>query len=564
LALATVAISAFIPQFVYGSGVINNDALAAASGTWTLVALLALMRSRSLRWAVMAGLALGIALLSKIGMVALVPLPVAALILANSDLLTSRKWATGRAWTTLWRGRISWVVKAALLLYAVAGLAAGWWYLRNWFLYGDPLAWRVWQVLAGVGRPTPTGAQFLSDMAGLFGTYWADFGLRVDRQWTWAFAGLALVALAGWARRFIRRDWPSLDVAGLALSAVGFALLLASAVRYSLVIADIHGRLIYPALAATSFWLVVGLTGWGPRLGQWLTGAVVAGLFATTLLVPFLVIDPAYARPLLPRGELPAMATTAAAPFGGDVELVGYELPVSHLKPGASAQFETFWRTLAARPRLIADVRATLALVRPDGQVLGHTEILLGSSVYPSSEWLPMDRVVATTAVSLPPGLDLPTIASVWLTVRADSPALLATGHGDVLDLGRVALSGGAGCSPAVRTAAVFGGQIRLIGYSLDANGLTLCWSTLQPVADDYTVFVHVLDREGQPLSNADSQPRAGQYPTSAWTPGELIDDRHSLKLPPGATIHVGLYKLDTQERLKLGTGDETELSLTP
>ena len=38
------------------------------------------------------------------------------------------------------------------------------WYLRNWLLYGDPLAWQIWQVLAGVGRPPPNLAQFLSDM----------------------------------------------------------------------------------------------------------------------------------------------------------------------------------------------------------------------------------------------------------------------------------------------------------------------------------------------------------------------------------------------------------------
>ena len=564
LPLATVAVAAFVPQFVYGSGVINNDALAVASGTWTLAALLALMRSRSLRWAVLAGLALGIALLSKIGMVALLPLPVAALILANTDLLPWHNRVTAGEWRLHWRARLIWAVKTGLVLYAIAGLAAGWWYLRNWTLYGDPLAWRLWQVLAGVGRPFPSISQFLSDMAGLFGTYWADFGVRADRQWTWAFAGLVLVATAGLVWRIIRRDWPALNWAGLALSAASFALLLASAVRYSLVITDIHGRLIHPALAATSFWLVVGLTGWGARFGRWLAGAVVAGLFATTLLVPFLVINPAYARPLVAGHELPGQATAASAAFGGAVELAGFELPSSHIRPGASARFVTFWRTLAVRPGVVPDTVASLALVRPDGTVLGHAETLLGTSVYPSAEWLPTDLVVATTDVTIPVGVAVPTIANVWLTVRGDSGGLLPTGQGDVQDLGRVALSGGAGCSPTVSTTAIFGGQIRLIGYSLDANGLTLCWSALQTISDDYTVFVHVLDQQGRSLSNADSQPRAGQYPTSAWLPGELIEDRHPLVVPAGATIQVGLYKLDTLERLSLGSSGETELALIP
>src|SRR5512143_260569 len=43
LALIAAAFVAFIPQFVYGTALINNDALAAASATWLLYALLRVM-----------------------------------------------------------------------------------------------------------------------------------------------------------------------------------------------------------------------------------------------------------------------------------------------------------------------------------------------------------------------------------------------------------------------------------------------------------------------------------------------------------------------------------------
>jgi hypothetical protein len=197
-------------------------------------------------------------------MVAIAPLPVAALVLANLDLLWPGNPASGEL-----RARIRWASRSAVITYGVAAAIAGWWYVRNWLLYGDPLAWQIWQVLAGVGRPTPTLAQFLADMLGLFGTFWADFGLRVDHQWFWVFAVLVLAALGGWGRRLARKDWAHIDGPGLLLAATAFGLLLASAVRYSLEITDIHGRLLYPAIAAVAFGLVVGLAGRG---ADWASG----------------------------------------------------------------------------------------------------------------------------------------------------------------------------------------------------------------------------------------------------------------------------------------------------
>src|SRR5205085_6898011 len=105
------------------------------------------------------------------------------------------------------RSRLVASLQAGLVTYAVAALFAGWWYWRNWQLYGDPLAWREWQALAGVGRATVSPNQFAFDLLGLFGTFWADFGLRVDRAWVGGFAALALVAAAGLLWRSRRRSW---------------------------------------------------------------------------------------------------------------------------------------------------------------------------------------------------------------------------------------------------------------------------------------------------------------------------------------------------------------------
>jgi hypothetical protein len=92
---------------------------------------------------------------------------------------------------------------------------------------------------------------------------------------------------------------------------------------------------------------------------------------------------------------------------------------------------------------------------------------------------------------------------------------------------------------------------------------LTLTWQAVQPVADDYTVFVHVLDGE-EKVAQRDMRPCDGECPTDAWQPGQIISDRHQLALPPEAPpgpyrLAVGLYLLDSGERAAVvGRDDRT------
>jgi len=93
---------------------------------------------------------------------------------------------------------------------------------------------------------------------------------------------------------------------------------------------------------------------------------------------------------------------------------------------------------------------------------------------------------------------------------------------------------------------------------------VTLTWQATEPVAGDYTVFVHLLELNGAKVAQHDARPCDGACPTGAWQPGAIIIDRHTLDLgdgaPPGLyRLGIGLYLLDTGERAAIvGRDDET------
>jgi hypothetical protein len=110
-------------------------------------------------------------------------------------------------------------------------------------------------------------------------------------------------------------------------------------------------------------------------------------------------------------------------------------------------------------------------------------------------------------------------------------------------------------------------GWIRLDGYAVTAETrpgeailLTLLWQDLAAVDENYQVFVHLLDDQGNKIAQADGQPVQWLRPTSTWQPGERIADRYGLLLPdtlPGGeySIAVGLYHPLTGQRLPVSAG---------
>jgi hypothetical protein len=70
-----------------------------------------------------------------------------------------------------------------------------------------------------------------------------------------------------------------------------------------------------------------------------------------------------------------------------------------------------------------------------------------------------------------------------------------------------------------------------------------------------YKVFVHLIGQDGQNWAQADDFPVCGASHANTWQPGQVVLDRHLLKLPPNLppgdyTLLVGMYEPDLDLRL--------------
>jgi len=123
---------------------------------------------------------------------------------------------------------------------------------------------------------------------------------------------------------------------------------------------------------------------------------------------------------------------------------------------------------------------------------------------------------------------------------------------------------------------AKFGDVATLLGYTGnelstprragDALTLTFYWQSASATSTDYTRFVQVYDQTLGMAAQFDSPPQAGGNPTTAWVPGEVIEDPVTLTVeaatPPGTYgIYVGFYNPADGNRLPVWNAAGEEVS---
>lgn len=581
LAFTSAAVVAFLPQFLFMSGVANNDALATALGSLALVAAARVaVRPPRRRDFALLGLLLGAGLMAKLTTLALVGVGLLAVAIA------ARR---ARSWRLLGQGAL-WVGAGLLLL-------GGGWFAWNVAQTGDLLGWSGFEQAASRSlRRTPLAPELPIYFQLLGESFVGRFGWMVVALPALAYSavgwlalaaalGLGLQALAGW-RRPDRADSAVAPSAwwgiGLLVAAVG--LMAASVFRlaftFDLVVAQ--GRYLFPALGAFAVLFVLGLTGWlAPRWRAPAQAALAAGCFALGLYAYAAVLGPAF-QPV--TGTWPALSSpgTVQADFGpGWVQLLGSDCPpLQRLSSEMSVEWPLVWQTTDRQP----DEGLVLftQVIDGSGAVLAQDDRLPLGGRYPSAAWLPGRRFTETLRLALPP-VPSPrraTVVTGWYRDGMPEERVPVVGSAPSCSYGAgtanldertyawpVVLAPSSPVTVPV-TATVRGDEFgqpavaRLAGVEVEAGrgqdgqaraDLRTWWQALSSDTVDRTVFIHLLDAEGRPVATADGPPAAGQYPTSLWQPGDMVPDTRSLSLSDIAAgsyrLAVGWYDVESGER---------------
>ncbi len=252
--------------------------------------------------------------------------------------------------------------------------------------------------------------------------------------------------------------------------------------------------------------------------------------------------------------------------LGGQLSLLGYSVIGQEFKPGDMIPLTFLWQGLA---ELEGEYQVVLWL-EDQGGVKGREARLPLGADYPPAHWEKGQVVRDWQAFLVPGNLEDGSYRLKMQVLARDTPLLrlycLLPG-GTILDLGRIEMRGRErsfvvppiGHPLEIR----LGETVRLLGYDLGPTEarpggslhLTLCWQGLGLMDNSYTIFLHLLDEEGNIRGQRDSEPSQGTLPTSGWVKGEVIIDGYEIPIAPDAapgqyTIALGMYDADTGERL--------------
>lgn len=577
--LLAASLTAFNPMFLFVHAAVNNDSLAIFLGSLGIWLLVHLWRQfevgesigterRTVVQLIILGVVLGLGMLTK--------LSVGGLLGLTGITLAWQSWRL-RSWRPL-------LIGGGIIVAATVFITA-WWFVRNMGLYGDLTGLTPFIAVQGMRDAPLQLSGWLAEFGTFYRTYWGLFGGVNVAAPQWVYAIFNLLFVAGMAGLLIYRRERGRFPSGTWLLAAWAALLFLLLVRWNIISPAFQGRLLFPALGSINVLWAAGWMAWDKAvkrrfghnlwIGLWITGyfAVIA------VIMPWITIRPAYAFPQ-PLTRIPASAEFGPITFtspDGTIQLVGVELAANQSTLPGSDDFirvMLYWQATAS---VADDYVSTVHLLGRDFESVGNVSRYPGWGMVPTSRWQAGEiwrdeygvRVnadaVAPSVLRLDVGLyDAATDTDLRATT-ADGVPLEFVLVGD----GRLA-SAENPADPAFILDIPFSEGITLRGYTMPdtlTSGatvpLTLTWQAEATPNDDYTIFVQLLDADGNLVASGDGPPVGGFYPTSVWQAGEWIADMHELalsaELPPGTyTIAVGLYNPETLNRVARLDGGDT------
>ncbi len=578
-ALLTAALVAFQPQFLFICGVVNNDSAAAALATVTLWATACVFRrGLTTRRAAVLGVFVGLAALAKTSAL--------ALFFGIGAALCWQAWRERLPWRTL---------AAALGRYLALALAVGgWWYARNLWLYGDPLATSrhfdtLWR------NPQPKSIpELVGDIPLLIRSFWGAYGWGHIFWPDWVYALLTLGA-AGCVIYGLRRAFGRLRACfsrvalreavdatgGIYLlsagwcAAIGVALLL-----WMREVAAPHGRLFFPAIGAWALLVAYGVAQKSahPVWRAWGRGLLL-GMAVLAALAPGARIQAAFAPPRLYAPQrVERQATPVDFVYDHRIRLIGVEIEPARVAPGGRLAVKACWEALTP---IAEDYTVYVQLLGQNYTRAGERHTYPGLGRYPTSLWTPGTAFCDVYRIAVEPWVPAPERYQVLIGLYVDDSRDQLTafdGAGlphvpPVVGAVTIASESPSSITPEYPVQYLLDDHIMLQGY--DWSGVIACgapltvtlyWQARNTIPQNYTVFVHVITADGVMLVQNDGPPRNGWYPTSFWQAGDVILDARRLDIPeqlPNQTVHinVGMYRPDDLTRLSVYDGAGRPLS---
>jgi hypothetical protein len=561
LAWGAAALVALNPQFIYLSGAINNDIIAAATGTAVLLLSVEVVqegldRGRLVRL----GLVYGLALLAKFHLIVMGGIIALAVALAARLVAPAGLWSSGQGRglsSAPSQGRAAWGqwLRGMGIVLAVAALIVGWWFLRNWWLYGDPTGLNKVNEL-WAGRPAAGNWWALQQgLPYLWSSLWGRFGYGQIPLPQPIYQGLLVLCSLALAGYLLPRHSPFVTQGGhssfviLIVTVLGFTVV----VFYYILIqpAGPMGRFLFPALPALALLIVGGIDRW-LRRPVWTAGGVTLGMGAFTLVALGGYLAPAVRYPSLTPSVPPDRSLDVQ--FGDVARVLDVDLHPTTLQPGEPLFVTVVWEPLRTTARPYA---VYVHLIDEASVLIAQRDTWPGLGRAPTTAWRTEHPFADTYRVDLPETTYTPNHATVRVGLYEPSlgrlPALDSNGEplGDGMTVGKVTLEPRPGPWPNAQQTN-FGDEIALVGYTMAPRSLsagetftlTLYWQPSHQPQHDYLVFAQVIDPDWQVWGSRD-----GAGP--AWSPGQVVQDVRRITLipetPPGSyPVQVGLFHGET------------------
>lgn len=582
--IVAAAITAFNPMFIFISASVNNDGLSMALNAVLIWLLLRVLRDGfNLRFSLLISVLLALTCITKLTSIVLVPV-----------VLFVGFWVYRKT-----KNRNEFVVYMTSTIILFVALA-GWWYVRNLQLYSEPFGMFTMANIAGPRDITFNLGTLLGEYQQFRMSYWGLFGVMniqisplfymlLDLMCFFSLLGLIFLILQLLAIRDFA--YARYELTNITLVLVIALLAWAGALYWATLTHASKGQVLFPLMGAISPIIAVGIV----EVVWWITfslrppnldfvragDAVPASLLQETMLwlprfvaavaflVPFTVIATQYGAPT-PREDVPVGIEPVYAEYG-DVALLGYSRVDRRYAPGEDVAVTLYWKVLQQSEQ---DDSILLSLVDNHGDEIGHYVTYPGAGALRTSTWEEGKVYEDNYVLSLSPaaygryplGLkvgweNLPA-EEIYIATDAEehviAPVILKVGA--VVSL-RVPFSAQGLVQVPPEEQPFFNESIRLREYTVDQaqNELILLWQSDASPDENYTVFVHALDEDGNIVAQADAPP---ELPTQYWRWGESYLTYH--KFDPDVdlfdyTIIVGWYLNDgfSYPRLEYGLSED-------